>query len=277
MTNSLRRSLAAALAALVAVACALHAGAARAAAPATVLLERLTWTELHDRIAAGATTALVPIGGTEQSGPHMALGKHDVRVRALATEIADKLGNAIVAPVIAYVPEGAIDPPTQHMRFPGTISIPVPAFEATLEGAARSLCHAGFRDVVFVGDHGGYQTSMKRVAARLDASRGLRCRVIALTQYYEAAQEPFTRILRAHGIRADEVGVHAGVADTSLMLAVDPSMVRMDVAESRKPGTQGDGVTGDPRRSSAALGRLGVEHIVAVSVAAIRERTAAPH
>jgi creatinine amidohydrolase len=263
--------------ALASVAFALIAGAARAAVPATVQLERLTWTELRERIAAGATTALLPIGGVEQSGPHMALGKHDVRVQALATEIADKLGNAIVAPVVAYVPEGSIDPPTQHMRFPGTISVPVPAFESVLEGAARSLCHAGFRDVVLLGDHGGYQASLKRVAARLDAQRKLRCRVIALTEYYEAAQAPFTRILLAHGIRADEVGAHAGVADTSLMLAVDPTMVRMDVAAARKPGTQGDGVSGDPRRSSAALGRLGVEHIVAVSVATIRARVAAAH
>ena len=72
---------------------------------AGVTLEDLTWTELRDRISAGATTILVPIGGTEQNGPHMVLGKHNVRVRVLAEKIAAMLGNALVAPVIAYTPE----------------------------------------------------------------------------------------------------------------------------------------------------------------------------
>ncbi|MDE1951115.1 MAG: creatininase family protein, partial [Burkholderiales bacterium] len=82
------------------------------ASAASVQLEDLTWTELRDQVAAGTTTALVPVGGTEQSGPHMALGKHNVRVKALAARIAERLGRTVVAPVIAYVPEGAIDPPT---------------------------------------------------------------------------------------------------------------------------------------------------------------------
>ncbi|HEY5861790.1 MAG TPA: creatininase family protein, partial [Casimicrobiaceae bacterium] len=125
---------------------ALGAGAAHAQTPATVRLDELTWPELKARIAAGTTTVIVPIGGTEQSGPHMALGKHNLRAALLAERIAQALGNAIVAPVVAYVPEGGIDPPTGHMRFPGTISVPAPAFEAVLEGAAQSLRRAGFRD-----------------------------------------------------------------------------------------------------------------------------------
>src|SRR6185437_8326776 len=95
-----------------------------AQAPHTVQLEDLTWTELRDEIAAGKTTIIVPIGGTEQSGPYVALGKHNARVQVLATRIAEGLGNALVAPVIAYVPEGSYAPPTSHMRFPGTITVP---------------------------------------------------------------------------------------------------------------------------------------------------------
>src|SRR6186713_2874824 len=104
---------------------------AAAATPASVQVDELTWTELRDAIKAGKTTVIVPVGGTEQSGPHIVLGKHNVRVRALAARIATSLGNALVAPVIAYVPEGAINPPAGHMRFAGTISIPENAFEAT--------------------------------------------------------------------------------------------------------------------------------------------------
>src|SRR4051812_7191709 len=136
-------------------------------AAATVFLDDLTSTEVAARVRAGTTTVLVPIGGTEQSGSHIALGKHNVRVRALAARIADALGNALVAPVIAYVPEGRIAPATGHMRYPGTISVSESSFEQTLDAAARSLRAHGFRDIVFLGDHGGYQKSERDVAARL--------------------------------------------------------------------------------------------------------------
>src|SRR6188472_220950 len=100
-----------------------------ARAEASVHLEDFTSPEVKAAIAGGKTTILIPIGGTEQNGEHIVLGKHNVRARVLATDIASKLGDALVAPVIAYVPEGAIDPPTGHMRGAGTISIPVDAFE----------------------------------------------------------------------------------------------------------------------------------------------------
>src|SRR5438876_8498248 len=113
--------------------------------PGTVYLDELTWTELRSQISAGKTTVLVPIGGTEQNGPHMVLGKHNVRAHVLAGRIAQGLGNALVAPVIAYGPEGSIHPPAAHMRFTGTISIPEPVFEAMLEATAPSFKQHGFR------------------------------------------------------------------------------------------------------------------------------------
>lgn len=247
-----------------------------AVAPVRVDLEAMTWTELRDRVAAGATTVLVPIGGTEQNGAHMVLGKHNVRVRLLAQRIAARLGDAVVAPVLAYVPEGAIDPPTQHMRYAGTISIPVPVFEATLEAAARSLRHHGLRDVVLLGEHGGYRDSLARVAAKLNrewAGAADGARVHALPEYYRAAQSDFAAHLKAQGFAAEEIGSHAGLADTSLSLALEPALVRMEAA--RGPGTAGDGVSGDPRRASAELGRPGIERIVEASVAAIRAATRA--
>ncbi len=251
------------------------AAAAQAAAPAphTVELDSLTWTELRDRIAAGTTTALVPIGGTEQSGPSIALGKHNVRARLLAATIARDLGDALVAPVVAYVPEGSIAPPTAHMRFPGTISVPVAAFEAVLDGAARSLCAAGFRDVVFLGDHGGYQASLGRVAATLDRDRTLapRCRVTAPAAYSRSAQSAFATELERRGHAAAEVGTHAGLADAALSLAVDPSLVRAaGLGASAPPPRSADGTEGDPRAATAALGAIGVRGIVEATVAAIQ-------
>jgi creatinine amidohydrolase len=240
-------------------------------ASGSVFLEEMTWTEVRDAIHAGKTTVIIPVGGTEQSGPHMALGKHNVRVKALAGKIAATLGNALVAPVLSYVPEGNISPPSGHMRFAGTISVPDEAFRAILDGAARSFRQHGFVDIVLIGDHGGYQSSLKAVAARLNrdwAATPARAHFIA--DYYKAADVDYAQLLRARGLSDAQIGLHAGTADTSLMLAVDPALVRPD--EMRRDPREGraNGVAGDPRASSAALGQLGVDLIVAKTVAAIR-------
>jgi creatinine amidohydrolase/Fe(II)-dependent formamide hydrolase-like protein len=172
---------------------------------------------------------------------------------------------------MAYVPEGAIEPPSQHMRWAGTISVPEPVFEATLEAVARGFRRHGFRQVVLLGDHGGYQQAMQRVAERMNraAAKQPAFRVVALGAYYRAAQADYAAMLRAKGHTDAEIGQHAGLADTSLALAADASLVRTDaLAVAPLPGS---GVSGDPRRASAALGRPGLDHIVEVSVAAIRQ------
>jgi len=258
---------------LILILAALGAIGAHAQTPATVRLDELTWPELKARIDAGATTIIVPIGGIEQNGPHMALGKHNLRVSLLAERIAKALGNALVAPVVAYVPEGNIDPPTAHMRFPGTISVPVPAFEAVLEGAARSFRRAGFRDIVLLGDHGGYLKSLAALSTRLDrewAAANVRVHVPAA--YYRAADQGFGTTLAARGYRPEEIGTHAGLADTSLTLAVAPALVRVD--RMRAAPSAADGVYGDPRRSSAELGEIAADAIVADTVDAIRKASA---
>ena len=244
------------------------------AASSSVQIEELTWVELRDRVAAGTTTVLVPIGGTEQNGPHMVLGKHNVRARFLAGEIARRLGNALVAPVVAYVPEGSINPPTAHMRFPGTISIPEATFEALLESAARSFRQHGFRDVIFLGDHGDYQKSEQRVAERLNREwrANPACRVHALLDYYRITQTGYVAALKQRGFTDVEIGTHAGLADTALALAVDKALVRGDLLSGPPLGERA-GVHGDPRRATAELGQLGVQQIVEGSVAAIRKLT----
>jgi creatinine amidohydrolase len=236
-----------------------------------VWLDDLTWTEVATALNAGKTTIIVPIGGTEQNGPHMALGKHNVRVRVLAERIAVSLGNALVAPVIAYVPEGRIDPPVAHMRFPGTISVPERTFESLLESAARSFKRHGFRDIVFIGDHGGYQKSEQNVAARLNREwAATPVRAHAIVSYYALTQTRYRDLLKRRGFRDEEIGTHAGLADTSLALAVAPSLVREDRLEAAASEAGKNGVEGDPRRSSAELGGLGVDVIVAETVNEIR-------
>ena len=123
----------------------------------SVMIEDLTWPEIKARMEAGATTIIVPTGGTEQNGPHMVLGKHNVIIRYTAGEIARRLGKTLVAPVLAYVPEGSWDPPEGHMRFPGSISLPDPVYEGVLESTVRSFAAEGFKTVLFIGDSGPNQ------------------------------------------------------------------------------------------------------------------------
>jgi creatinine amidohydrolase/Fe(II)-dependent formamide hydrolase-like protein len=158
------------------------------------------------------------------------------------------------------------------MRWPGTITVPPAAFEAVLESAARSLRQAGLCQVVLLGDHGGYRGSLDRVAARVNrgwAATGP-CRVHSLPEYYRAATTDYAAMLKSRGHGQGEIGTHAGLADTSLMLAVDPALVRIDALGGNASSAAVNGVNGDPRRASAELGRMGADHIVEASVNAIR-------
>lgn len=242
----------------------------------SVFIEELTWPELDLFVRQGKRIALVPIGGTEQSGPHIVLGKHNVRVKALAGRIATALGDALVAPVVAYVPEGDVDPATSHMRFPGTLTVPAKTFESVLEYAARSLRSAGFTTIVLLGDHGGYQRNEQNVASRLTREWKGATRVVALVEYYNVTGTRYKQALVERGFSEREIGTHAGLADTSLALAVDPRLVRAQ--QLTQPATLDalHGVQGDPRRASAELGNLGVDAIVSESVAAIRRAAAKP-
>ena len=243
--------------------------------PATVALEELTWTELREAVRAGKTTVIIPIGGTEQNGPHMTLGKHNRRVKALATQIAQALGNALVAPVVAYVPEGNVTPPSSHMRFPGTITIPEAVYEKVLESAARSFKLHGFRDIVLLGDHGGYRKLNRAFAQRLNREWATGpTRVYAVEEYYDAVDKAYPEALRQRGYTDAEIGTHAGLADTSLAMAIDPALVRPERLQPGAVGGAGEGVYGDPRRSNAELGRIGVDLIVTRTVEAIRAATA---
>jgi creatinine amidohydrolase/Fe(II)-dependent formamide hydrolase-like protein len=254
----------------------LGAGAAVAASP-SVYLEDLSSPELAAAVRDGSTTIILPVGGTEQNGPHMALGKHNVRARVLAGRIAQSVGHTLVAPVVSYVPEGNITPPTEHMRFAGTISIPEAAFKSLLDAAARGFRQHGFRDIVIVGEHGGYQKALAAVADKLNrdwAASGVRAHYLAA--YYRASQTTYVDALKARGLTDAQIGSHAGTADTSMLLAVDPSLVRPELfAEAARAGRAG-GAYGDPRPATAALGQIGVDAVVQQSVAAIRQALSAP-
>jgi creatinine amidohydrolase/Fe(II)-dependent formamide hydrolase-like protein len=95
-------------------------------------------------------------------------------------------------------------------------------------------------------------------------------RVHALTQYYQVTQTEFVQTLKGRGYTAAEIGTHAGLADTSLAMAVEPALVRSELLAAGKKFGDADGVYGDPRRASAEAGKLGLQQIIDTSVLAIR-------
>ena len=169
--------------------------------------------------------------------------------------MARRLKNALVAPIVQYVPEG--DPDRQNA---GAISLPSPAYDMLLDAAARSLQVHGFKEILFIGDSGGNQAGMTAVAAKLNEEwKDKGTRVFALTSYYEDSRVYYRAWLQAQfGYDEDTVGSHAGISDTSQMLFIHPAGVRKDQI---KPwgGPQDSGVSGDPVKATAEIGKMGIE------------------
>ena len=250
------------------------------AATQRIFLDDMTSPEVRAALKDGKTTIIIPVGGTEQTGPHVALGKHNIRVKALSGKVAEALGNALVAPVVAYVPEGSVDPASGHMRFAGTISVPESAFKAVIDGAARSLRQHGFVNIVILGDHGGYQPALKAVAAGLNRdwakTTANPARAHFISEYYAATQTAYVKALRAQGLTDHQIGLHGGVADTALSLAIDPAMVRAGLLAAAAQEGPATGTVGDPRGATSVLGQLGVDAVVSETVQAIRRAVSSP-
>jgi creatinine amidohydrolase len=237
--------------------------------PDTIEIADMTWVEVRSAIARGYTTVIVPSGGIEQNGPHMILGKHDYIAKFAAGQIAGRLGKTLVAPVIPFVPEGDFDPPQGHLRFPGTIGVTEEAFAGVLDGIARSLKAGGFKTICFIGDHGGSAKPQAEVAARLTkewAQQGIR--VIDVSDYY--ADEGQTNFLKQQGETPASIGQHAGISDTSELMAVHPTGVDLGRFADAPFTLESNGVSGDPMRASVERGRALIDIKVEAAVRQIR-------
>ena len=239
----------------------------------TVFIEEMTWTEIRAAIDSGKTTLIIPTAGTEQNGPHMVMGKHRYIIEMAADRIARQLGNALVAPTVTYVPEGNIDPPSGHMRYAGSITVPNDVFMSIVEWGARSGAVHGFTDIALIGDSGGNQRGMEEVANMLNAEwGGSPARLHFIPDYYSA--NGFGEWVMAQGEPEEAVGSHAGILDTSLLMYVNSDHIRMDKL-APLGGGEGSGVSGDPTRASVERGEQGMEMRVDVAVKQIREKIAA--
>jgi creatinine amidohydrolase len=220
--------------------------------PNTLQLADMTWVEVRSAIGRGYTRVIVPSGGIEQNGPHMVLGKHDYIVGWSANEMARQLGQTLVAPVIPYVPEGDYNPPTGHLRFPGTVGVSEQAFGLMLEGIARSLKAGGFKTICFIADHAGSLKPQSEVAKRLNEEWNAEgVRVLDVSDFYADAAE--IAFLKSLGETEEAIGQHAGIADTSELMSVRPAGV--DLARIPLFATEPTGASGNPAKSTIERGR----------------------
>jgi creatinine amidohydrolase len=243
---------------------AIFAGAGYSQTTALVDFEMMTWPEVKKAIhEQGKTTALIYNGGTEQRGPQNVNGGHTLMGHATVIAIAEKLGNAIAAPVMPFSVNNA------SAELPGTIGLTGPLFAAVNEQVAEQMIKNGFKNIVLMGDHGGGQKELGEVAKKLDekySSQGIR--VVFCDEVYEKANADFDKWLAANNYPSSS---HAGIPDTSEMvyLGGDKGWVRKDLVPTalgdpvRKRGEPRDpnekrvnnGITGDARRSTAELGK----------------------
>jgi len=253
----------------------------RAQKPEPVDIELMTYPEIYSAIHDhGKTTVLVYNGGTEQRGPHAVLGGHTLMAHAIAPMIARKLGNALVAPVLPFSvsPAGGV-----NAKMPGGVELSPDLFQKVNEAVVDSMVKNGFKNIVLMGDHGGGQVELNRLATALDAKYGPQgTHVYFCGDVYEKSRQEFAGWLTSRGLPLSN---HAGISDTSTMLYLQPERERWVRGIYKTtigdpvlpPGQQpnpnvprvNNGVTGDPRPSTSDIGKLVVDMKVNNAVAEI--------
>jgi creatinine amidohydrolase/Fe(II)-dependent formamide hydrolase-like protein len=195
-------------------------------APNTVWLEEMTWMDVRDALAAGKTTVIISTGGMEPNGPWLVTGKHNYVLQANCEAIARKLGNALCAPIIKFVPEGRIEPASGHMVSPGTISMRQETFRALLTDVVHSLKMHGFKNIILIGDSGGNQAGQRAVADSLTAIWKGDPVVAHIQEYYDynkVGQQMASKIVEGKGD-----GLHDDPVITLNMFATDPRSIRYE-------------------------------------------------
>jgi creatinine amidohydrolase/Fe(II)-dependent formamide hydrolase-like protein len=245
-------------------------GARPIAAADTLFIEDMTWMEVRDALKAGKDTAIVAAGGIEQNGPYVVTGKHNVVLRATTRAIADRLGNALIAPIIGFVPEGDYEPPTDHMKYPGTIGVSEETFRRLVADVCSSLRATGFKHLILIGDHGLDQDGLEAVAADLSKKwAGGKTSIHFIKEYYDE-DDDVARWLATQGLKETDEGLHDSFMMEAQMMTVDPATVRMK--ERLAAGKfRINGVDLAPAEKTIEWGRKIVTYRTDRSVAAIRK------
>ncbi len=178
----------------------------------------LTWPELEDLLASGCRTAVVPLGSTEQHGPHLPFATDSWIADALAARFCARVGEAIATPTI---PIGCS---SEHMGFPGTLDLRSETFGSVVGDVVASLAKHGFERVFLFSAHGGNYRALH------DALAGIRERAqpAEVLAFLDLAR--LTEVLHAesakHGLGPGASGHHAGELETSILAAIRPHSVR---------------------------------------------------
>lgn len=243
-----------------------------------VELALMTWVEVKAAINAGKTTALVYNGGTETRGPQAVNGGHTLVAQAKVAAIARELGNAVAAPVLPFSPNRA------NAELPGTIGLSEDTYQRINREIAEQLIANGFRNVVLMGDHGGGQKQLAELAGELDVKHSPNgVRVVYCEDVYRKSNADFDAYIASLGLSP---GGHASVNDTSEMMFLEPApdtWVRRDqlpgaVGAPRRRDAPPDpnapppnGVSGDARKASPQIGKVGYDLHVSQAVAQIKQ------
>ena len=233
----------------------------------SVFVEDLTSYELRDAMAAGKTSAIIFAGGIEQNGPHMALVKHNLIARYVAGQIAERMGNALVFPIMPFSPAGDPVAKTGHMRFPGTISLSPEVFMGVMRQVAQSAAAAGFKNIFLMGEHGQGQSEIRVAAESLDTEwRARGVRVYYVSDVNTKAGQQIAAYLKEKNIVG---GGHAAVAETSQVMFLDQgkTLIHSDKFAVSAAGPETTtGVGGNPGPATAELGKQFLEFKVTAAI-----------
>ena len=240
--------------------------------PNTVWLEEMTWMDVRDAMKAGKTTVIIPTGGIEPNGPWLALGKHNYVLHTNCEAIARKMGNALCAPIVKFVPEGGVEPPTGHMTTRGTLTLRDATFKSLLTDLIVSLKVHGFENILLIGDSGGNQNGQRSVADSLTQIWKGTPIVAHIQEYYDYAK--VAAYMKDHGIVDGAAeNMHDDPIISLNMFIDDPRSIRYD--ERVKAGKASiNGVSLADRKKNATLAKQIVEFRTATTVEAINNALA---
>src|SRR5262245_20801955 len=178
-------------------------------------IEMLTHTEISDKIKQeGKTYVHIANGSHEERAPHDVMGGHTFMAHNKAIEIAKKVGNALVAPVlpIAVSATGL----RENTNTPGGVQMPPDVFKAVQIAMIESMAMNGFKDIFLMGDHGGGQQEIRQAAEEEDkklSAKGVR--VYYIGDFYTKSHDDIDLYFYEHKL---PIGGHGAVMDTSEMM-----------------------------------------------------------
>jgi creatinine amidohydrolase len=232
-------------------------------------LERLSWRRIAEARDAGYRTVVLPCGAIEQHGPHLPLLVDTAHADALAVAVARRMDRCLVAPTLSL----GFSP--HHMHFAGTVTLRSETLESLIEDCAASLAAHGFERICCFSTHGGNFGILRRVERRIDSSLAPQARFVAYSDQ-AGYLDVWRWVVDRRTGRANQVGGHADIAESSIALALTPDLVdvqlaapgyagEVDAATSKRIQEGGvealseNGVIGDPTGMSAELGHACID------------------